>query len=609
MAQIPKELIDKIQQDVDIVDVISQYVQLTKRGQNHVASCPFHEDQNPSFSVSPSKQIYKCFSCGRGGTVFGFLQEMEGISFPEAVIKAADFASQTYDLTAYQQLGQSQEPDHADLYQIHDKAQAFYHYYLLDTVAGEGACAYFSQRKFKLETLRDFGLGLSPDQPEILYQYLAQEGFSDEALLESGIFYRRDDRKILDRFHGRIIFPLRSIQGQVLGFSGRIFEKDQEGAKYINSPETPIFKKSSLLFNLDKAKGSIRKAQSTLVAEGYMDVMALSQAGFTNVVATMGTALSRDHLDRINKLSKEVIFVFDGDDAGRQATDRAFDMALPFPGLQAKTIQLAAGLDPDQWIQDRGPAAFEKLIHHAKTAYEFKRDYLRDQVNLANKQDLAQYIESLLGLIKGIDSPIEQEIRLQELSQEFSIEASLLKEQLARIKSQARSKKRDQAPQTQDLLASRRQDLAHRLGIKSYPAFQSEKMILLLLIYYQEAWDFMEAREEPFFMLNSLSQEAYMVLQEYYYDEGYPLPLKGVMSRLESPELNQLFTQLIWDQERVRYQEGIMDDCIQVIETEFVKEDIKEMMQELNQAQINQLDDEVNRLLVAISRRTKEIKG
>lgn len=297
MAYIPEDVIQEIKEQTDIVDIASQYIQLSKKGRNYLASCPFHEDRSPSFTVSQEKQIFKCFSCGRGGNVFGLVSEMEGLTFPEAVLKVADMNNIPID-ARYSQGISDENKLHQPLKDIHQKASEFYQYYLMSTTNGQEALDYLLRRGLTEETLKDFKIGLAPAKSELLYQYLAKEGYSDEQLVQSGIFFLAEDGDMVDRFRKRIIFPLSDQRGVVLGFSGRTLDDGQK-AKYLNSPDTPIFNKSNLLYNLDQARHTIRQESQVLIMEGFMDVIALWQAGVKNAVATMGTALTSNHLNTL----------------------------------------------------------------------------------------------------------------------------------------------------------------------------------------------------------------------------------------------------------------------------------------------------------------------
>ncbi|WP_124057417.1 DNA primase [Vaginisenegalia massiliensis] len=621
MGLIPDDIIRQVRDQTDIVDVINQYTQLTKKGQHYVASCPFHEDKNPSFSVHTGKQIFKCFSCGRGGNVFGFLQEIEGLSFPEAVRKAAEFSDLPINFDLY--LGSDQSPQqqtHQRLLDLHEKTQDFYQYFLNDTTNGQPALDYLLNRNLNEDTLTTFGLGLSPQKSELLVEYLSNEGFSKQELLDSGIFYLNDREQIIDRFHGRIIYPLRNAQAKVIAFSGRRFTTEQTEdkaiAKYLNSPETALFNKSDLIYNFDLARLPARQKGQMIVCEGYMDVMSLYQAGYQHVVATMGTSLTQQHLDRLIKVAKEIIFVFDGDQAGQKAIARALQMGQNYANCQFKAVIIPNRLDPDEWIKAEGASSFQILLDQAISAFDFNRHYLKSQYNLQDEQELARYLEALIQLIAQISSPIEQEIRLQDLSQEYNLSLDILKEQFIRYKQSLQNN------QTKPLSIDERQASFHpseeerasafipeqSFEILSARALQSEKQLILLLTHFKEAWDYVAQLNKPVLFVHPYMQLLYFKLQEFYYDLGNPLPLTGVVDSIENPAMLQLMNNLLWDGEPMTYHNQIIDDCLQTIEEEFILLEIKEKRARLLELKKEQNHSEMNLLLADILRLTRQVK-
>ncbi|MGO4936924.1 DNA primase [Fundicoccus sp. Sow4_H7] len=614
MQIIPDEVIQEIRQKTDIVDVINQYVQLTKRGNSYTASCPFHEDRNPSFSVQSQKQIFKCFSCGRGGNVFGFLQEIEGISFPQAVKKAAEMSNISVD--AYFQsddMSNKQLQTDQVFYNIHEKTAQFYQYYLNNTVNGEEALEYLLKRNLSQQAIEDFAIGYAPNNSQLLLQFLKNENFKDDELIDSGIFYfSESNNQLVDRFRGRLIFPLRNTQGKVVAFSGRVFSENTSNpsAKYLNSPETSIFQKNQLMFNFDRARLAIRQSNQALICEGFMDVIALDQAGFNNSIATMGTSLTESHLKQLTKLAKEIIFVFDGDDAGQKATARAFEMSLGFADHTFKSLMIPQKLDPDEWIKQHGSDSFQKLINQALNAYEFQMNYLHKQYDLSNQQELAWYIEALIKLIAAIQSPIEQQLRLNNLVQEFNLSEAVVKEQLAKAKYVNQQKQTNESKRTP--LAEPIQvetQINTTLDIQSQRAFQAEKIVLACLIYNHEAWQYVERMDEELIFYHEQSQQLYFELQHFYYDLGYPIPLTDVVSQITSPKMNHFLTTIIWEKDPLSYSDGIMDDCLNAIREEFVYLEIDELKEQMLIFRKEQKINESNALAIKIMQLTRQLKS
>ncbi|WP_028125766.1 DNA primase [Eremococcus coleocola] len=617
MAYLPEELITRVRQEVNIVDVVNQYVQLKKQGSNYTASCPFHEDRNPSFSVSESKQIYKCFSCGRGGNVFGFIQEIEGLDFVAAVQKVADMGGVILDQSLFTH-HQSKQSKYQSLYQIHEKTASFYHYYLTQSQKGQDAFNYLTERKVKQETIDYFQLGAAPDKSELLWAYLEKEGFSEQDLLASGIFYQTDSGQILDRFRGRLIIPLKDMRGQVVAFSGRVYQSgDHSNAKYLNSPETAIFNKSKLLFNHDGARASIRQKNQVLVCEGYMDVIALHQAGFHEVVASMGTSLTQDHLTQLSKMTNHIYFIFDGDEAGQKATQRAFDLSQNLSEIQVKALILPGGQDPDEFIQARGQGAFQDLLNQAQTAYDFVKRYLAKSFDLSQQGDLSLYIQALLKEIQKIPMKIEQELRLRELAQEFDLSENLLKEQFERLDYQRKKettkqdlKQIEQADAgntgslTQELIFD-----ASPLKIRSQAAFESEKILCMLLIYYEEAWPYIERLASPPMLFHDFARRALMALEAFYYEGGQSFPLTGIIDQIEDRDLNHFFTQVLWDREIIPFSLALMDDCLKVIDREFKYLEVKELQEKLLDAQKKMDKNKANQLMIQMNHLLRQLKN
>ena len=604
--KIPNEVIDDLRKQVRIEEVVGQYVQLTKRGQNYVASCPFHEDRNPSFSIHSQKQIYKCFSCGRGGNVFGFIQEIDQVSFPEAVMKVAEFAD--YALPNLPSSGADQELAHQDrvLYQIHQKVAEFYHYYLTGTTNGQEALDYLLDRQVQAETIDTFGLGYAPDQSNLVLAYLEGEAFSQEDLIRSGIFYQSEgSSQLVDRFRGRIIFPLKSQSGKVIAFSGRIFKSnDQRSGKYVNSPETAIFHKGGLLYNLDLARSAIRKTNQALVCEGYMDVIALYQAGFENVVATMGTSLTQAHLAYLTKLAGEVVWVFDGDEPGREASNRAFDLARQFPRTQFKSIAVPQQKDPDEWLRTKGAASFRQLLDQAQTLFNFKKDYLKSQYRLEDPKQKSEYIDQLLLLLNQKGSPIENQLYLAELAKEFDLEEALLKERLVRLSDQAPSRLPSRSDQPVDAPSPAQ---VTGLPIRSHKAYQSEKLWLGQLMFQADAWQYIQSLQELPVLYHEFSQAAFSQLADYYY-QGHALPLTGIVGNIADTQVNQVLTTVMWDYQPMAYDVQIMRDCQQMIRQAFSEQEIKELKERLKKEMAQQNQDQVQDLIQRIMNLERQLK-
>jgi DNA primase len=381
---IPQSFINDLLTRVDIVDVIDTRLTLKKAGKNYQALCPFHNEKSPSFSVSPEKQFYHCFGCGASGTALTFLLEFDRLDFVEAVETLARVAGVEVPREAG---GGRPQNDHGNLYAVLEQAQRFFRGALKE--APEGV-AYLKRRGLSGEVARDFGIGYAPEAWDALRKAL--KDVPEEQLLEAGLLIRNDNGKVYDRFRGRVMFPIKDTRGRIIGFGGRILEAGDHGPKYLNSPETPVFHKGRELYGLYEARRALRRLDRLVVVEGYMDVVALAQAGIANAVATLGTSATPDHFRKLYRHTEEVVCCFDGDNAGRQAAWRALESALPElgEGRQLKFMFLPDGEDPDSLVRAKGQAEFLRLSAHAEPAIEYLFGQLSQGLDLANLDDQAR---------------------------------------------------------------------------------------------------------------------------------------------------------------------------------------------------------------------------
>ena len=432
--KIPEEFIEEVRQKTNIVDIIEPYVQLKKAGRNLFGLCPFHEERTPSFSVSEEKQIFHCFSCGRGGNVFKFLMEMENLSFPEAVEKVADFAGIALP-KSYQAAANSDRNSQATaLKQDYQATQELYHHILLKTVVGETALKYLQQRQLSEATIEHFQIGYAPNDNKTLVNFFQTQKKDYAELNRSGLFSSDDSGNLYDRFRNRVIFPITDQSGNTVAFSGRMLQAppaDQPLAKYLNSPETEIFNKGQTLFNLAAAKKAIRQSGKVILFEGFMDVISAYQAGVLNGVASMGTSLTQQQLYILNRLTKKIVICYDGDQPGIQAAQRALKL-LKTTDFEVEIVVIPNGQDPDEFIKAQGAAAFQKLVDHKSlTPTAFMIQYLSQQYDLNNDADKVDFLNGALDYIVQVQSPVEQELYLNQLAQRLKISLAALQQELA----------------------------------------------------------------------------------------------------------------------------------------------------------------------------------
>ena len=415
MAYISNELTNEIQNRCDIVEVISKYVQLSKRGKNYFGLCPFHDDHNASMSVSPDKQIYKCFSCGESGNVFTFVAKYNNISFHEAVIllgkeKGYDLQDTTSNVV---------QDKHTKDYEIYDYACKIYQNNLY-TSSGKSAIEYLTNRKIDKDTIKKFKIGLSLNK-SIITEYLVNKNYDITRLIDLGLTNDRSQ----DKFLNRIMFPLFDLKGRVVAFSGRIYNTKSD-SKYINTMETDIFKKGNLLYNYHNAKDSLKKTDYVIVMEGFMDVIRASTIGVNNCVATMGTAFTKEHIELLRKMTDNIILCFDGDKAGEDATASSLKM-LEDNGITPRIIRLPEDLDPDEYILKYGSDSFKYQIENTITPIEFKMQILKGNKNLNDLTDISKYIDEAISELVKVEDSILVELTLKKLSTNYNINYDTLK--------------------------------------------------------------------------------------------------------------------------------------------------------------------------------------
>lgn len=403
--RIDEQIIEEIKSRTNIVDVISKYIPVSKKGKNYVCVCPFHNDTNPSMQISEEKQIYKCFSCGAGGNVFTFVEEFEKVSFIEAVKIVSDFIG--YDLSGYEvALPQKNiDPKHEKLLSLAKEASEFYTYNLLNSF-NEGL-KYFEKRGINKDIIETFKLGYADSDSSKILRYLTKKGYTTSEIVEAGIGIESNG-SFIDRFKGRVIFTLTNVKGEVVGFSGRKID-NSDSSKYVNSNENALFNKSSCLYNFFEAKSEILKERKVYVVEGFMDVIALYKAGVKNAIATMGVALSKEHIKSIEKMNAQMVFSFDGDNAGQTSMYKTIEEIEKNSSLKVLTTGVSeAGKDLDEIYNLAGEKGIKSFLNNTYSVNEFKFYYNLRKTNLDNYSDKCKLIDYVAKLINGIDSISEK---------------------------------------------------------------------------------------------------------------------------------------------------------------------------------------------------------
>jgi DNA primase len=425
--RIPETKIEEIRNSISIVDIISEYVQLRKRGKNYIGLCPFHTEKTPSFTVTEEKQIFHCFGCHAGGNVFKFLMDYKKISFVEAVQEIAQQQGIeiNYDDEGFNEKQSEQEV----LYDINTEAARYFSNNLLNDAEGEIARNYFQKRNLKVQTMRSFGLGYAHNGWENLVNFLKEKNIDLEKALQLGLIGRNNDGRVYDKLAGRIIFPIFSPNGRVVAFAGRKLREDDSGGKYINSPESIIYIKGRILYGLSHAKDDIRKLDKAIIVEGYMDLISLYQAGVKNVVAVSGTALTDDQAQLLSRYTKNVVLLFDADAAGIKASMRSIEILLK-RDYNVKISTLPKGEDPDSYVTKFGKDAFDEIIKRAENFLEYQTAYYEAQGMFDDPTRMAEAIRDLVKPIALVDDELKRNILMRSIARKFNLREKLLEAEL-----------------------------------------------------------------------------------------------------------------------------------------------------------------------------------
>lgn len=416
MQKISQEIIDEVIQKTDIVDLVSEKVNLTRKGKSYFGLCPFHSEKTASFSVEPEKKIYKCFSCGESGTAITFKQKTSNMSFVQAIEDLANKANMNLDLSGFQKANPNKR-----LFDINKEAENFYQFYLSNTKQGQEAMEYLNKRGISSEIIKAFNIGLSPNEYNKLYKTLEKDDVLVTDLAEIGLVKKSKNDTFYDLFRERIIFPIHNENGLVAGFSGRLYlTSDKEQPKYVNSPQTVLFTKSNILYNLDKAINEIKRNNRVILYEGFMDVIASYKAGIKEAIASMGTALTKEQVGLIKRYTNKVVICYDGDSAGIEAANRAITL-LEARQIDVRVVILKDGLDPDDYIVKYSIEDFQNEINKNQIdKFEFKYIYTKISVDFTKMLEIEKFKKSVFDLIKNSSNTII-ETYILKLSKDINV--------------------------------------------------------------------------------------------------------------------------------------------------------------------------------------------
>jgi DNA primase len=428
--------IQQIKDKIDVADLIGEYIQLKPAGANKKGLCPFHNEKTPSFMVSSERQNWHCFGCGKGGDIFSFIQEMEGMEFVEALRYLANRAG----IELSNRRSEVDNNQKNRIKQINKEAARFFYNFLIKMSSAKDALKYLEERGIKLETIDEWQIGFIPEQWDLLTQYLLKKGFAVDDLVASGLTIRKEGaesggvRGFYDRFRGRIMFPIRDVHGEVVGFTGRILvEKENSGGKYVNTPQTIVYDKSRVIFGLEKAKQEIKTKDLVVIVEGQMDAIACHQAGMKNVVASSGTALTEEQIKLLQRYSKNINMAFDVDDAGQNAAKRGIDLAIE-AGMRVRVIRVpeGKGKDPDECLK-KNPDIWFEAVNNAQDVMDWYFSKVFSKKDITNYQEKQQAVDEILLEIARIPYAVEKDHWLRKLSEIVRVDVVVLRDDLKRV--------------------------------------------------------------------------------------------------------------------------------------------------------------------------------
>ena len=554
-GRIEDEKINQIREAVDIVDLIGEYVQLKKQGRNYFGLCPFHGENSPSFSVSTEKQIFHCFGCGAGGNIFTFLMDIEGYSFVESAKVLAEKGNVPLDVEINKDSKRSNMPAGAQqMVEAHDLLRKFYHHLLVNTKEGQDALEYLLKRGFTEETIEKFQIGYSLDSWDFVSKFLLKRGFPAEYMEQAGlIIFREKDESYFDRFRNRVMFPIMDHQGNTIAFSGRAMGDDEP--KYLNSPETPIFNKSKTLYNFHHARPHIRKKEQAVIFEGFADCISAVGAGVENAVATMGTALTDQHIQLLKRNTDQILICYDSDSAGLNAANRAVNM-LQDHEFSVKVALMPDNMDPDDYIKEFGEKSFVSEVIGASLTYmAFKMHYLRRGKNVNNEGDRIQYIEEVLKEISRLPNAVERDHYLRQLSSEFSLSLDALEQQQRQVFFTERKKGTLPQPAAQKKMALQYE---HKLK----PAHHNAEMKLIAHM--------LKSRDTAFKIQQLLGQTVFHVDEHQaiitylyaFYEDGHEPDTSFFLTYLPDPNLRRIVSEIEMMSVNEEVSDKELTDCI-----------------------------------------------
>ncbi len=589
MAKIPEHILNEIQDKCDIVEIISSYIPLKQAGRNFKASCPFHHEKTPSFVVSPDKQIYHCFGCNSGGNAFNFIKEYEKIDFIDAVKMLAQKTG--VKLPEYKNNTDEASSIVSSIYSINDIAANFYSGLLESSQGLSELKRYIEKRGLEEATIKKFRLGYADSSWRSFTDYLSKRGIKEVLSAKAGLILRGKEGSYYDLFRGRLMFPIFDVRGRVLGFGARIL--DESLPKYINSPETIVYKKGQHLYGLNLAKACIREKGFAIVSEGYLDVITSHQYGINNAISSLGTALTVEQIRLLKRYTHNVVVVFDADQAGEMAALRGLGLFLQ-EGMNVKIATLEKGHDPDSFLRKFGPRGFNSEVKNAKGLFTYKLDILKEKLDFDEPESKAEIVREMLSIISKVRNAVIKAEYVKRLSQELSINEDAVWQELKKTKKGIKQyETRANEPTSQ------------RVTISISPA---EKILVRLMLEDMAVVGIVRNNLNPFDFKNS--EVRHLVEKLFGLDtEDTFIDTTKLINYLEDKVSSNVISFIVNDEVEIKDKDRNVSDCIKAIKRQNRDERLKEIQSRLNLTQDKGYEDETRGLLEEFNRliKTKEL--
>ena len=582
MYVINDNVLDEIRDRADIVDLIGEYVDLKRSGSNYMGLCPFHSEKTPSFSVSPSKSIFKCFGCGVGGDVITFIMKRENLNFPEAV----EFLAEKYNvrLSEYKDENKEARDKRNRLYDINREAAM---HFLNNLLSSQKAQKYLRDRGLSDKTIRAYGLGYSKDSWTDLYDHLTKLGYKEEELLNLNLISKSKNGNYIDRFRDRVMFPIINRNNKVIGFGARGFGDAKP--KYLNSRETPIFHKGSNLFNMNIISRESSR-QRIILVEGYMDVISLYNSGINYSVASLGTSLTEDQAAIIKKMAKDIYICYDSDKAGINATSRAIDIFLS-KSCKPKIIELEGGLDPDDFIKKYGMEGFENKIKSAISYIDFKIKILRENFNLEDAEGLSNFTLESAKILSSIKNPIERDIFVKEFSKKYNISYKAIENYINYLnRNKIKSEKKEKFK------------LKKNTNVVKSTKTRAQEELLSYSLLDNDIYNYIKNKIQVFYFTNAMTRASFEEIPKMFEEEMEVSEFLNLLekNRLIDSNFNDNILGII---KNIHVNEKIVDELIKTLERNYLQKEKERILENIDKLQ----GEEDKNLLLGALKDLKEI--